>query len=86
MKASQGRQYTIRNLGTELDRKLRQKAEDKGESLNEIVIEVLKRGVGLTGSPPIFHDLDSLAGSWQEDPEFDKALEMQDRIDPKLWS
>lgn len=86
MKSNQVRQYTIRNLGPDLDRKLRQKAKEKRESLNEIVLEALRRGVGLTDSTPLFHDLDSLAGSWQDDPEFDNALEMQDQIDPNLWS
>jgi hypothetical protein len=32
-----------------------------------------------------FRSLDELAGRWKEDPEFDRALEAQRRIDRKLW-
>lgn len=29
--------------------------------------------------------MDDLAGTWVDDPEFDKAIEEQHRIDPELW-
>ena len=30
-------------------------------------------------------DLSDVAGTWHEDPEFDKAIAEQDTIDPDLW-
>jgi hypothetical protein len=33
----------------------------------------------------LHHDLDHLAGTWKEDPEFDEALRLQRQIDPELW-
>lgn len=85
MKQSQAKQYTIRNLTTQIDKKLRDKAKETGKSLNEVVLETLKRGAGLTEETATFHDLDPLAGTWKEDPEFDQAITLQDTIDPKIW-
>ncbi len=86
MKSSHKKQYTIRNLPAQLDQKLRQKTREERKSLNEVVVEALKQGVGLSEQPCFFHDLDSLAGSWKEDSEFEASLEIQDQVDPKLWS
>jgi len=34
---------------------------------------------------PRYHDLDHFIGTWEEDPEFDRALEDQRQIDEELW-
>jgi hypothetical protein len=39
----------------------------------------------LTGEEIVYHDLDDLAGTWVDDPEFDKAIEEQHKVDPELW-
>lgn len=85
MKSSQHNQYTIRNLPPELDKTLRQKAKKSGKSLNAIVLESLARGAGLSGKPAIYRDLSFMAGSWVDDPEFDKAMEDFERIDEECW-
>lgn len=81
----QTRQYTVRNLPPELDRTLRERCRETGKSLNEVVIETLKRGSGVAEEPPIYHDLDFMARTWVEDPEFDKVLEAQEEIDEEMW-
>ena len=86
MKQNQRIQYTIRNLTPQMDRTLRQKARETRKSLNEVVLDAVSRGVGLKDQPVIHHDMDSLAGSWQEDPAFEEAIHLQDEIDPKMWS
>ncbi len=43
------------------------------------------RGLGLGGRPRRQRDLSAIAGSWIEDPEFDRALADQDLIDEDLW-
>ena len=75
------KQYTVRNLPQELDRALRAKKRETGQSLNEVVVETLKRGAGLAEEAVVYHDLDFLAGSWVEDPECMKVLEEQERVD-----
>ncbi len=78
-------QYTIRNVPESVDRRLREEAGKRGKSLNEITVEVLRRGLGLSDDTPRYDDLDDLAGTWVADPAVDEALAEQDRIDPELW-
>lgn len=78
------RQYTIRNVPPEVDRALRKQARTEGKSLNEVVLEAFRRAIS-DPSTPKYNDLDGIIGTWVEDPEFDKILEEQRRIDPELW-
>jgi len=77
-------QYTIRNIPKAVDQALRRKAKAQGKSLNETVLEALKDNVGASGKRK-FRDLSDIAGTWVEDPEFDKIIEEQRRIDPEMW-
>lgn len=78
-------QYTLRKIPPALDRALRRRAKDDGKSLNDAAIEALRRGVGIGDEPLRYRDLRDLAGTWVEDPEFDRALADQHRIDKRLW-
>jgi hypothetical protein len=78
-------QYTIRNVPKRLDAMLRDRAKKEGKSLNEMVIEALARAMGFSKEPIRRRDLSGVAGTWVEDPEFDRAIEDQDRIDEDLW-
>ena len=68
-----------------MDDKIRERAARDGKSLNETVLEVLKSGLGIGDSQVRYNDLDDLAGTWVSDPEFDRAIEEMDRVDPDLW-
>ena len=85
MKTSASIQYTIRQVPARIDRSLRQKSKQAGQSLNEAVIDALGKGLGLGDERPRYHDLDKLAGTWREDAAFDAALAAQDQVDPRLW-
>ena len=78
-------QYTIRNIPEGLDTALREAAKRQGKSLNEVAVEALARGSGLSGSRIRQRDLGDVAGSWRKDPEFDRALVAQDTIEEDLW-
>ena len=43
------------------------------------------RGLGLSNEKIYYYDLDDLAGTWVQDPAFDKAIEEMDQIDADLW-
>lgn len=86
MKSIQKKQYTIRNLPRQLDERLRRRTQESGKSLNEVVLDVLCSGVGLSEEPLLHRDLDRLIGSWESDPEFEEVIQMQDQVDTKLWS
>ncbi len=77
-------QYTVRNVPQSLDAALRRSAREQGKSLNEVTIEALARGAGLTERWRR-RDLSDLAGTWQEDAAFESALKAQDMIDAELW-
>jgi plasmid stability protein len=78
-------QYTLRNVPPYLDEALRQRAREQGKSLNEVTLEALLTGAGLAGEPVKRRDLGDIAGTWIRDPETDKALADQRRLDPELW-
>ena len=78
-------QYTIRNIPEHLDAALRSSAQRKGKSLNEVTLEALARGAGVTDVALPQRDLRDIAGSWRKDPAFDKAIADQDSIDEALW-
>jgi hypothetical protein len=78
-------QYTIRKVPDALDEALRKAARQKGKSLNEVVIEALARGAGVTGERDRQRDLGDIAGTWRKDPALDSALAAQDTVDEELW-
>ncbi|MGQ0814373.1 MAG: FitA-like ribbon-helix-helix domain-containing protein [Gemmatimonadota bacterium] len=79
-------QYTLRNIPAAIDRALRAVARREGKSLNEVAIRALARAVGVAEKPVRYRDLRDLAGTWQEDPEFDTVRSEHDRIDTAIWS
>jgi plasmid stability protein len=78
-------QYTIRNVPEALDEALRRAARERGKSLNEVAIEALARGAGVSGESRRQRDLGDIAGTWRKDPVFDNALAAQDTIDEEMW-
>ena len=78
-------QYTIRDIPSILDSELRRRARTEGKSLNAVTIEALVRGAGMGETPLRQRDLGDVAGTWEEDRDFDEAIADQDRIDEGLW-
>lgn len=78
-------QYTIRNIPDYLDCALRDVARREGKSLNEAAVAALVRGAGLAEHKRVKRDLSDIAGTWQEDPAFDHALQDQQKIDEAMW-
>jgi len=78
-------QYTLRNIPGTLDCVLRERAQSQGKSLNQTALEALARGAGYGAEAVRFRDLTDIAGTWVDDPEFDRALEDQDTVDEDLW-
>lgn len=78
-------QYTIRNIPDYLDANLRDAARREGKSLNEVAVAALVRGAGLDERKRAKRDLSDIAGTWQEDPAFDSAIQDQQKIDEAMW-
>jgi hypothetical protein len=79
-------QYTLRNIPAAVDTVLKQKARDEHRSLNDVAVEALTRAAGLEGTTVRHRDLADVGGTWVEDPELDKALVAQRRIDKRMWT
>ena len=77
--------YTLRNIPQSVDQALRQKVRDEGRSLNQVAIDALARGLGIDQAVTPNHDWDFLIGTWVEDPELEKSLAEQRRIDENAW-
>jgi len=73
------KQYTIRAVPTKVDQALRKKAQKTGKTLNEVAVEALTKGAGVTLNAT-FNDLDWFIGSMQMDTEFDKAMLWMDSL------
>ena len=68
-----------------VDAALRERARVSGKSLNDVALEVLEAGAHAIGALPKRRSVDDIAGSWQEDEDFDEAIAAQDQIDEDLW-
>lgn len=69
---------------------LKAEAKRKGVSVESIAVELIQKGVSSPPEPstePVYHDLDSLAGTWtrEQATEFQKAVEDFEAIDEHLW-
>jgi hypothetical protein len=78
-------QYTIRNVPGILDEALRKASRERGKSLNEVAIEALARGAGVSPEHQRQRDLGDIAGTWRKDSAFDSALAAQHTIDKEMW-
>jgi hypothetical protein len=75
-------QYTVRGVPREVDRRLRQKAKRRKQSLNQIILGELSAAAGERAVKANFSDL---VGKWVPDPEFDEIIASQRQIDEDMW-
>jgi plasmid stability protein len=81
---------TIRGIDTSLDQALRKAAKAESNSVNQLVVNILRERFGLAKAPRHtrrHHDLDELFGAWSENhyQDVENALQQQRGIDPELW-
>lgn len=77
---------TVRNVSPSLSRALERHRKRSGQSLNQTVLELLERGLGVKREPT-GNGLEDLAGTWtaEEADEFDAATAPFEQIDEELW-
>lgn len=81
---------TLRNLPPDLAELLQAKARDEKRSLNQTVIQLLRKATGLAQPKEAeveYHDLDHLAGALTraEADELEESIRWQRQIDPEMW-
>jgi hypothetical protein len=80
-------QYTLRSIPPKLDNELRKRAKNTGKSLNEVSIEALAKGVGLSVDSKVFTDLDWFIGSKAKtDTSFEQSQKWLDELPNDLDS
>jgi len=82
---------TIRGVAPEVADKLKSTAEEQGKSINQLMLEILKQGLGLQKEKKHtrkYDDLDYLFGSWTDDEfiEIHSKTEEERQIDKELWN
>jgi len=81
---------TIRGVEPDVAETLKSTATAQGKSINQLVIEILKEGLGLKKGKKYtreYNDLDDLFGRWSED-EFQRIqskINHERQIDQDLW-
>ncbi|MBI4651780.1 antitoxin [Candidatus Desantisbacteria bacterium] len=78
---------TVRGIDNEVSKALKEKAKENRTSVNSIVLEVIKEALGLIKRKTIYHDLDHLAGTWNEKDfkDFQNKITDFETIDENMW-
>jgi hypothetical protein len=79
------KQYTIRNIPSDVDRVLRRRAKADGKSFNQVALEALVAGAGRDLKPK--RDFREVIGSLtrKQADDFEAEIRRQHQIDPELW-
>ena len=80
---------TIRGIEPGLDRVIKSRAKQNNLSVNQWILQALKKVTGM-GKESVFkkyHDLDALAGGWskEEAKAFQKNTQIFEKIDEDVW-
>jgi plasmid stability protein len=81
---------TIRGVDSVLADKLKKTAKRKTRSVNQFMLDMLKKNLGLEKEKKftkVYHDLDHLFGKWSKE-EFDaiqSKIDSERKIDKELW-
>lgn len=81
---------TIRGVEPEVSAMLKQTAKEQGKSVNYLMLELIKKGLGLQKEKKFsrqYDDLDDLFGRWDDDEfkDITNSVTSQRQIDPELW-
>lgn len=82
--------FNLRNIAPDVMALLKKEASKQNLSVNSLILQSIEQRLGISqkAKKPIYHDLDSLAGTWSESDKkaFDKNIEPFEKIDEELWS
>ena len=78
---------TVRGVDERLATSLREEAHRRHVSMNSLVLDLVRQGLGLSERRALHHDLDTLAGTWSpaDVAEFSEATAGFETIDDALW-
>jgi hypothetical protein len=79
------KQVTVRNVSERSMDRARTLARERGSSLNQIFVEAIESGLGLTGQPRT-NGLEKFAGDSDFGPEWNTYLEELRKVDARDWA
>lgn len=80
-------QVTIRRIEEAWVKMAKDEASRRRVSMNQVLVEALRRGLGADAEPLRKSNLDRYAGDSDFGPEWDEFLEKDLKVvDPELWS
>ena len=81
------RQLTLRALPSAVDQQLRAVSRKNGKSINQTVIELLKKALGISDLPHKKRNVRHLAGTWtkHDAQEFAHHTKLFETIDREVW-
>lgn len=81
--------FNLRNIPPTVMLLLKKEAEKQKMSINSLILFIVERGLGIAhqNKKTVFHDLDYLAGTWNDEDkkEFDENVKSFETIDKELW-
>ncbi|MBM3792083.1 MAG: hypothetical protein FJW35_17275 [Acidobacteria bacterium] len=81
------RHLTIRDIPQDLAEAIEKEKKRRGKSLNQTVIQLLGKSLGVPTYGPRENGLAGLAGTWtpEEHSQFEAAIASTEQIDEELW-
>jgi hypothetical protein len=80
---------TLRGIDDNLASSLKEMARQEGISLNALALRLMREAAGIDKRKrtAVYHDLDTLAGTWcaEEEAEFSKSTQGFEAVDEDLW-
>ena len=82
--------FNLRNIAPDVMALLKKEASKQNLSVNSLILQSIEQRLGISqkAKKTIYHDLDSLAGTWSDSDKkaFDLNIEPFEKIDEELWS
>lgn len=80
-------QITIRGIEPEIEQKIRRIAKDNGQSINQVLKEIIQKEFGMGKLKPRASSLKQQAGGWspKEAAEFEFSIKSCEQIDEDMW-
>jgi hypothetical protein len=79
--------FNLRGIPSEVMALLKKEAKRLQTSVNVLILKIIERELGLSSKKNLYHDLDSLAGTWSstEEKSFKEDTKSFEQIDKEIW-
>lgn len=81
------KQITLRGIDPEIEKKIRFLADERQQSINQVLVTIIHQSLGKGKKPPRAASLEKFAGGWSEKEaaDFKRAIDVFEQIDEEMW-